>query len=132
MQLATNIEATERVAIELALEPQSARRARAAMAPLRAHADETIVDDVRLTVTELIADAMATYPRSAHAVMTVEAQVLEGAIWVMVAFEGLALQIAADKPGPAEPGWGTYLVRTLATRWGLKRAGGSTYVWFEA
>jgi hypothetical protein len=132
MELATCMETTEHVAIELTLEPESAAEARAAISRLRPHADAAGFDDVRLLVSELIVDALATEPRSPHAVVTVEAQVMDGAMWVMVAFDGLALRIPAEVPEPAEPGWGTHLVRTLATRWGVKRANGSTYVWFQA
>jgi hypothetical protein len=132
MEFAACTETTEHVAIELTLEPESASQARNAISRLRPHAEAASFDDVRLLVSELIVDALATEPRSPHAVVTVEAEVLDGATWVMVAFEGLALRVPADKPEPAELGWGTYLVRTLATRWGLKRANGSTYVWFQA
>jgi hypothetical protein len=132
MELATCMETTEHVAIELPLEARSSAQAREAISRLRPYADVASFDDVRLLVSELIADALATEPRSPHAIVTVEAEVVDGATWVMVAFDGLALRLPADKPEPAELGWGTYLVRTLATRWGLKRANGSTYVWFQA
>jgi hypothetical protein len=126
------MDTTEHVAVELPLEPESAGKARAAISALRPQSDALWFDDVRLMVSELVADALATEPRSAHAVMTVEGQVLDGSTLVMVAFDGLALRLPADRPEPAEVGWGVYLVRTLARRWGLTRANGSTYVWFEA
>lgn len=132
MQLATDTAATDHVAIELSLEPESAARARALVSSLRPDPDDSSADDVRLLVSELVADGIATYPRSPEAMITLEAQVLDGATWVMVAFDGLLLRVAADKPEPAEPGWGIHLVRTLANRWGIQRANGSTYVWFEA
>lgn len=126
------MDTTEHVSVELALEPKSAGRARAAISTLRPQSDASSFDDVRLMVSELVADALATEPRSPHALMTVEGQVLDGSTLVMVAFDGLALRLPANKPEPAEVGWGVYLVRTLANRWGLTRANGSTYVWFEA
>jgi hypothetical protein len=125
-------EETNHVAVELALEPQSAARARAAISSLEADADSSSLDHARLLASELIADALATRPRSQDSAITVEAQTLDGTNWVMVAFHALALQVPADTPEPAAPGWGIHLVKTLATRWGIQRANGSTYVWFEA
>ena len=100
--------ATDHVAIELPLVPQSAATARAAVASLRLGADDSS-PDVRLLVSELIADALATAPRPAKTVITVEAEVLDGTTCVMVAFDGLTLQLSGEKPEPAEPGWGIYL-----------------------
>jgi serine/threonine-protein kinase RsbW len=132
VELMTATEETGHVALELALEPDTAARARTAISSLEANGNSSSLDDARLLASELIADALAIERRSADAAVTVEAQVLDGANWVMVAFHGLALCVPADKPEPAAPGWGVYLVRTLATRWGIQRANGSTYVWFEA
>jgi hypothetical protein len=132
VELASHTEATEHAAIELALEPQSAARARAAISPLRAHANASSFDDVRLLVSELVADALATHPRPADAAINLEAQVLEGITQVMVRFDGIALRLPTHKPKPAERGWGVYLVQTLATRWGARRTTEGTYVWFEA
>jgi hypothetical protein len=125
-------EATEHVAIELPLEPKSAARARAMVSSLPADAEGSALDDSRIMVSELVADALAIEPRSPEAVITVEAQVLDGTTWVTVAFAGLAVPVPADKPQPAGPGWGIHLVKTLATRWGIQVADGSTFVWFEA
>lgn len=120
------------MAIELALEPQSAARARAAISSLETDMDSSSLDHARLLASELIADAIAIEPRSQDAGITVETQMLDGTNRVMLAFHALALPVPADKPAPAAPGWGIHLVRTLATRWGIQRANGSTYVWFEA
>jgi hypothetical protein len=132
VELASRMDASERVAVELSLEPESAGRARAAIAPLRPHADASSFDDVRLLVSELVSDALLTEPQSGHGAINVEAQVLDGVTHVNVRFDGLALRLPADKPEPAEAGWGIYLVKTLATSWGARREGGSTYVSFEA
>jgi hypothetical protein len=126
------MDATERMEIELPLEPESAQRARRAIDPLGAHADVSSFDDVRLLVSELVCDALATDPRPANGVISMEAQVSGGVTHVTVRFNGMSLRLPATKPKPAEPGWGVYLVQTLATRWGARRASGSTYVWFEA
>jgi hypothetical protein len=127
-----NMDATRRMEIELPLEPESAQRARAAIAPLRAHAEVSSFDDVRLLVSELVCDALATEARPEDGAITMEAEVSGGLTQVKVRFDGLNLHLPATKPKPAEPGWGVYLVQTLATRWSAGRENGSTFVWFEA
>jgi hypothetical protein len=130
--MGSRTDASERVAIELSLEPESAARARAAISPLEPHADASSLDDVRLLVTELLADALATEPRPENGRVNVEAQAQDGVTRVAVRFDDVALQLPVKKPQPAEQGWGVYLVQTLATRWGAHRTDASTYVWFEA
>ena len=130
--MGSRTDASERVAIELSLEPESAARARAAISPLEPHADASSLDDVRLLVTELLADALATEPRPENGTVNVEAQAQDGVTRVAVRFDDVALQLPVKKPQPAEQGWGVYLVQTLATRWGARRTDASTYVWFEA
>jgi anti-sigma regulatory factor (Ser/Thr protein kinase) len=120
------------VAIELPLEPESAGRARDAIEPLRPQADGSAFDDVRLLVSELVCDALATERQQANGTVSVEARALDGATRVTVGLEGVALRLKAEKPQPEEPGWGVYLVQTLAMRWGARRVPGGTDIWFEA
>jgi hypothetical protein len=130
--MASRTDASERVAIELSLEPESAARARAAISSLRPYADASSLDEVRLLVTELLADALATEPRPENATVKLEARAEAGVTRVTVTFDGLCLRLPAKKPQPAERGWGVYLVQTLATSWGARRTDASTHVWFEA
>jgi hypothetical protein len=132
VEMVRTMDGTERMEIELPLEPESARRARSAIAPLGTHADISSFDDIRLLVSELVCDALAADPRPADGTITMEAEVSGGVTQVKVRFDGMTLRLPATKPRPAEPGWGVYLVRTLATRWGARHTNGSTYVWFEA
>lgn len=127
-----DMDATRPMEIELPLEPESAQRARAAIAPLGTDAELSSFDDVRLLVSELVCDALATYPRPADGAINMRAQVSDGLIQVTVRFAGMRLRLPANTPEPAEPGWGVYLVQTLATRWSAGRENGGTYVWFEA
>lgn len=132
MEMVRGMDLTEHVEMQLPLEPASAQRARSAIAPLGVHADASSFDDVRLLVSELVCDALATEPRTANSAITMEAEVVDGVTQVKARFDGLTLRLPATKPQPAEPGWGVYLVQTLATRWGAQHDGGNTYVWFEA
>jgi hypothetical protein len=126
------MDGAERMEIELPLEPGSAQRARSAIAPLGAYADVSSFDDVRLMVSELVCDALAADPRPEDGAIAMQAEVSGGVTQVKVRFDGLSLRLPSTKPRPAEPGWGVYLVQTLATRWGAQHTNGSTYVWFEA
>jgi hypothetical protein len=132
VEVAMKPQASKHLIIELELEPRSAARARAAMSSLRQDAHNSSFDDVILMVSELVADAIATYPRLSEATITVEADVLNGSTWVMTRFDGLRLRLSGEKPRPSDSGWGIHLVQTLATRWGAGRSADSTYVWFEA
>jgi hypothetical protein len=132
VEMVRTMDGPERMEIELPLEPESAQRARSAIAPLGAHADTSSFDDVRLLVSELVCDALATDPQPADGAITMEAVVAGGVTQVKVRFDGMSLRLPAAKPQPAEPGWGVYLVQTLATRWGARHTNGGTYVWFEA
>jgi hypothetical protein len=132
MEMLQTADGTERMEIELPLVPESAQRARSAIAPLGVHADVSSFDDVRLFVSELVCDALATDPRPADGAINMEARVTGGVIQVTVRFDRMTLRLPAKKPRPAEPGWGVYLVQTLATRWSAGHIDGSTYIWFEA
>lgn len=124
-------ETTERVAIDLPVGPESARRARGAVAPLRHHMGAAAFDDVRLLASELVSDALATERPPADRPISLEAEVLDGATRVAVGFNGLALRVRPRKPELGEPGWGLYLVQQLASRWGARHEDGSMTVWFE-
>ena len=52
MDMAQTMDGTERMEIQLPLEPESAQRARSAIAPLGVHADVSSFDDVCLMVLE--------------------------------------------------------------------------------
>jgi hypothetical protein len=132
VELASPTEASEHMMIELPLEPQSAARARRAISSLRPHAPASSFDDVVLLVSELVCDALAIEPHGVNAAITVEADVLNRSTRVMTRFDGVALRLSGEKPKPTDSGWGVYLVRTLATRWGAGRSAEGTYVWFEA
>jgi hypothetical protein len=124
-------ESTEPVAIELPLEPQSAGRARSAIASLRPSLDASSFDEMRLLVSELVADAIAAESPPQDAAVSLRAQVMDDVTRVAVRFEGLAMRIRPRKPELGDPGWGLYLVQRLAARWGARHDDESTSVWFE-
>jgi hypothetical protein len=120
------------VAIELPLEPESAQRARTAIAPLQPYVDVASFDEARLLVSELVCDAVTSESPPGTKAISMRAEVLRGPTRVAVCFDGLPVRIRGRKPKLGEPGWGVYLVQRLATRWGARHDGTSTSVWFEA
>jgi hypothetical protein len=121
----------ESVALELPLEPASARRARGAVASLRSHLDASSFDALRLMVSELVADSIAIDSRSPKGTISLRAEALDAGARIDFALAGVPLRPRSRKPRLEEPGWGMYLVQTLASRWGARHDGETTSIWFE-
>jgi hypothetical protein len=124
-------EATERVAVELPLEPESAGRARATLGPLGPHLDVSSFDAVLLIVSELVADSLAAGSAPASGTISVRAEPLETGARIVFRLDGVPLRVRGRKPQLGEPGWGVYLVQSLAARWSARHEGASTSIWFE-
>jgi anti-sigma regulatory factor (Ser/Thr protein kinase) len=108
--------------------------ARQAVDALREDLDENLVSDLRLLVTELIANRVGRPgPESAGWLELdvaldgdkVRAEVRDfGQRWV---FEPSPFTFEPE----ASSGWGLYLVDRLASRWELTRGESTTRIWFE-
>jgi anti-sigma regulatory factor (Ser/Thr protein kinase) len=111
--------------------PAAASTARRALGHLRGEFDEPLMETMRLLVTELVANSV----RHAKAQMvSVQAVVTGSSIWLEVSDEGPGFdQRGAIRTGAQgdESGWGLFLVERLANRWGVRREGDATHVWFE-
>lgn len=109
--------------------PEAAARARRAIAGLRADLDPSLLETLRLLVTELVANSV----RHADA----------DAVTLRVVVGARAVRTEVTDPGPGfdpadtgspradHSGWGLFLVERLAERWGVAKAGSATRVWFE-
>ena len=111
--------------------PAAAAAARRALANLRGDFDEPVMENMRLLVTELVANSF----RHARArSVSVKAVVKGSAVWLEVSDEGPGFEPDSAMRRGAQSensGWGLFLVDRLATRWGVDRAGDATRVWFE-
>jgi anti-sigma regulatory factor (Ser/Thr protein kinase) len=111
--------------------PAAAATARRALAQLRGDFDEPLMETMRLLVTELVGNSV----RHAQArFVSVKAVVTDGAIWLEVSDEGPGFEVEGAMRQASqtdEAGWGLFLVERLANRWGVRRDGDSTHVWFE-
>ena len=121
----------ESVALELPLEPASARRARGAVASLRPALDASSFDALRLILSELVADSIAIDSLSADGTISVRAEALDEGARIGFALAGVQLRPLSKRPRLGDPGWGMYLVHTLASRWSACHDDANTSIWFE-
>lgn len=106
---------------------EAAVRARGAISSLRADLDPTLLDTLRLLVTELVVNSV----RHARADPIM--------LRIVVGRSAVLAEVTDAGPGfdpavagsPRDDHWGLFLVERLADRWGVSRAGRATRVWFE-
>jgi anti-sigma regulatory factor (Ser/Thr protein kinase) len=120
-----------RLAVDLDRSPDSAARARHALAPLQGSLSDPQLHDLRLLVSELVTNSVR------HAGLGDEDQIR---LEIVVGADALRVEVLDRGRGfvPREPspdmerggGWGLYLVEELADRWGVETQVG-TRVWFE-
>jgi hypothetical protein len=122
---------SDAVAIELPLEPASARRAREQLEPFREALDEISFFDLRLLVSELIVEALNAESGNHDARVGLRAELRGGRVRVEVAEGDGAFRLPSRRPEPGEAGWGLYLVGRLSSRWGLRRGPERSSVWLE-
>jgi anti-sigma regulatory factor (Ser/Thr protein kinase) len=117
------------IEVELPVDPESSRRARECLEPLRSALDESIFVDLRLIVSELIAEAVG---HAGTHNMALSCVLRDDHVWVSVAEGADAFRLS---PHPAEPGargWSIYLVQRLTRRWAIRREKAHTSrIWFE-
>ena len=108
---------------------EAASLARRALARLRGDLDPPLVENMRLLVTELVANSVK-HADSRNVGLKV--LVTEPSVWIEVTDEGPGFtpQGRAQYQDEAS-GWGLFLVDRLADRWGVARDTGTTRVWFE-
>ena len=107
----------------------AASDARRALTRLRADVDPPLLETLRLLVTELIANSVKHTDAE-----NVELKVLVGrnSVLTEVTDEGPGFEPVERTPDQDQAsGWGLFLVDRLADRWGVKRDGAGTSVWFE-
>ena len=90
----------------------------------------SVLEDVRLLVTELITNALRHGKLTPGDRVSVKASVEAGVVRIEVRDPGNNGDIAPREPGPRGGGYGLYLVDRLTKRWGVDRRNG-TVVWCE-
>ncbi len=109
--------------------PEAAAAARSALSRLRGDLDQPLLENMRLLVTELIANSVK-HAEAEHIALKVA--VARRAVLVEVSDEGPGFEPAGRLAEQDEAsGWGLFLVDRLADRWGVAREERGTRVWFE-
>jgi anti-sigma regulatory factor (Ser/Thr protein kinase) len=90
----------------------------------------SVLEDVRLLVTELITNALRHGKLTPGDRVSVKASVDDDVVRLEVRDPGNNGEIAPREPGPRGGGYGLYLVDRLTKRWGVDRRDG-TVVWCE-
>jgi anti-sigma regulatory factor (Ser/Thr protein kinase) len=121
---------TETVAIDLPLEPESARRARNQLKTFRGALDETSFGDLCLLVDELVVEALHD-PGDGAGHIELRAALDGDRVRVAVAEGGGAYRLPSRRPEPGDPGFGLHLVQRLSDRWGMRRERNRATVWLE-
>lgn len=120
--------------IDLALPPDPSvlSDARLAIGELAADVPPAMLDDLRLIVSELITNSLRHSGAEATEPIEVTVETTRSMVRGDVTDRGDGFEI--EEPTQSmhqESGWGLFLVRQLATRWGVRTKAGRTTVWFE-
>lgn len=121
---------SETVAIDLPVEPESARRAREQLKGFRGALDDTSFVDLCLLVDELVVEALHG-EEPGPGPIELRAELDGDRVKVAVAEGGGAYQLPSRRPEPGDPGFGLHLVQRLSDRWGMRRERGKATVWLE-
>jgi anti-sigma regulatory factor (Ser/Thr protein kinase) len=123
---------SEAVAIDLPLEPESARRAREQLRPFQEALDEMTFADLRLLVDELVVEAIHRAEDAAHSRgIRLRAEIDGERVHVVVAEGHGAYRLPSRRPEPGDPGFALHLVQRLSDRWGIRRDREQAAVWLE-
>jgi anti-sigma regulatory factor (Ser/Thr protein kinase) len=111
--------------------PDSARVARDAMNALRPHLTDEGLEDVRIMVSELVANGVRHGSAAQGSEIAVTVELGDRELTVDVRDPGPRF-LPRAMPAPRDgSGWGLFLVDRLATSWGISNDVGSTHVWFR-
>jgi anti-sigma regulatory factor (Ser/Thr protein kinase) len=120
-----------RYEVDLRRDPDSAAEARRALGEVSDHLSPRRLEDARLLVSELVTNAIRHAGLDDDDVIRLVVVSGDRALRIEVCDPGPGFDAGEPTPDPARPsGWGPYLVRELADRWGVER-NELTRVWFE-
>jgi anti-sigma regulatory factor (Ser/Thr protein kinase) len=120
-----------RIEVELSDGPSAAGEARAAIGVLSGRAEASVLDDVRLLVSEVVTNAVRHSGSPQGATIGLTVGVSPATVRAEVTDRGRGFEPAPrSAPFTQAGGWGLHLVDRLASRWGVDR-GAPVRVWFE-
>ncbi len=117
------------LSVSLGSGPEAAAEARRAIGKLRADLDPSLMETLRLLVTELVTNSVR---HTAADSVTLRVAVGKAAVLTEVADTGPGFDPGCvERPGDHNGGWGLFMVERLANSWGVTDDGPSKRVWFE-
>lgn len=120
------------IAVALPAVPESIPRSREALEGLRGELDESVLDDLRLIVSELVTNCIRHAGMRTGDPIDLEVSVDESTIRLELRDRGRGFTPPATPTDLfRESGWGLFLVSQLTDRWGVSTEGGVTTVWIE-
>jgi anti-sigma regulatory factor (Ser/Thr protein kinase) len=121
------------IAVALPAVPESIPRSREVLEGLRGELDKSVLDDLRLIVSELVTNSIRHAGLRTGDPITLEISVDEQAIRLELRDRGRGFEPPPATPASPfqESGWGLFLVSKLTDRWGVSTQGGVTTVWIE-
>jgi anti-sigma regulatory factor (Ser/Thr protein kinase) len=120
----------ESLKVELPMKPESASWSREALAEFRGRLDRDAFMDLRLIVSELVADAIRSAQEPANPIV-LEVELRDGHIQVDVRDGAAAYELGSRRPELGERGWGVQFARILAQHWGSRQEGDRGCVWAQ-
>jgi anti-sigma regulatory factor (Ser/Thr protein kinase) len=120
------------IAVALPAVPESIPRSREVLDGLRGELDESVLEDLRLIVSELVTNSIRHAGLRTSDPIDLEVSVDESTIRLELRDSGRGFAPPATPSNPfRESGWGLFLVSQLTDRWGVSDEGGVTTVWIE-
>jgi anti-sigma regulatory factor (Ser/Thr protein kinase) len=119
------------VEVTLPAAPEAPSRARQSLWEFHSALDPRVFEDLRLLVSELVTNSLRHAGLSPQDVIRLRVDLRDRTIRAEVYDEGPGFSLREDVPSLYQPnGWGLFLVREIADRWGVER-NRQTCVWFE-
>jgi anti-sigma regulatory factor (Ser/Thr protein kinase) len=123
--------AVNRIDLRFPAGPQAPGLARHALSQLSGEIREDVLQNVSLLVSELVTNSVRHAGLGRRSAIIMSVQVCHEAVRVEVFDEGPGFEPVLPSPTfSQDSGWGLYLVRRVADRWGVSHEG-MTRVWFE-
>jgi anti-sigma regulatory factor (Ser/Thr protein kinase) len=121
---------SQRIDVSLRPGPRAPGEARKALDRLKGEFRPGLVDDVRLLVSELVTNSYRHAVAGSDGSIDLRIEARTSRVRVEVCDAGRGFDPGSLPAAGQASGWGLYLVRNIADRWGVS-SGNACCVWFE-
>jgi len=118
--------------VSLPREPTAPGIGRRSLRAIEPFADDTVVDDVRLLVSELVTNSLMHSGAGQTGRIDLTVEVRSDTVRVSVRDQGTGFEHRPRRRGRRGSGWGLFLLNELSDQWGIEHLpDDGTAVWFE-